>query len=364
MIGERSPDAGHKHIITGIIILVLSGFLFFLYLNFFKPVREKHDSFAMEHDSAVNPDLPESFKQEIPGTSVSFDMVAIPGGTFIMGSPPDEPYRNSNEGPQRKVRISPFYLGRTEVTWTEFMAFYEDFYNLGRQDDLNSSDPDDVDAITGPTPPWGAIDQGWGMGSRPAITMTWYAAETYCKWLSEKTGRSYRLPTEAEWEYAARGGTTGPYFFEAEPKKLDPDRFLNRIFGLDTAVINSYVVYSGNSRSMTHPPGTVMPNPFGLENMLGNVYEYCYDWYASDTYSIYPAGEIIVDPSGPLSGKERVIRGGSFNSAAREVRVAARKPTRHNAWQANDPQIPKSIWWYTDIYEVGFRVAMDPELNN
>jgi formylglycine-generating enzyme len=361
MIGKRSPAAGRRYITTGMIILAVSGLLFFLYYGLLKPFQEKHDTSVNEHVEQYQAGLPGSFTQEIPGSPVSFDMIAIPGGSFTMGSPPDEPYRDTNEGPQRNVRISPFYLGRTEVTWTEFMAFYEDFYTLGRQDNLNFSGQDDVDVITGPTPPWGAIDQGWGMGSRPAITMTWYAAESYCRWLSEKTGRSYRLPTEAEWEYAARGGTAGPWFFEADPKKLDPDRLLNRIFGLDTAIINSFVIYNGNSRGMTHPPGTVRPNPFGLENMLGNVYEFCSDWYASDTFSMYPADVEIHDPTGPPSGTERVIRGGSFNSAAREVRLASRKPTRHDAWQVNDPQIPKSIWWYTDINEVGFRVALDKE---
>jgi formylglycine-generating enzyme len=292
-------------------------------------------------------------------------MIAIPGGEFTIGSPPDEPYRGEDEGPVRKVQISPFFLGRLEVTWDEYNTFYyETSYNKGRQDNKSLIDPDEVDAITGPTPPWGTADQGWGMGQRPAITMTWRAAETYCRWLSAKTGKTYRLPTEAEWEYAARGGNAGPYFFEGDPRKFDPDRFLNRIFGLDTTVINSYVVYRGNSQGKTQPPGTVNPNPFGLENMLGNVYEFCADWYAADAYSMYPAGLLVVDPLGPVSGKERVIRGGSFNSAAGQVRAAARNHTRHDDWQINDPQAPKSIWWYTDSNEVGFRVVLELELSN
>jgi formylglycine-generating enzyme len=96
----------------------------------------------------------------------------------------------------------------------------------------------------------------------------------------------------------------------------------------------------------------------GAGNMLGNVYEFCSDWYAPDAYSLYPAG-VVDNPTGPVSGTERVIRGGSFNSDASEVRVAARSHTRHTAWQMTDPQIPKSIWWFTDTREVGFRVVCE-----
>ncbi len=300
----------------------------------------------------------EDFTETIPGSVVSFDMVAIPGGVFKIGSPQNEPYRNDDEGPVREVEVSPFFMGRIEVSWDEFLAFYNATAAEGRQDNIYATNLGDVDAISGPTPPWGMPDQGWGMGSRPAITMTWHAAETYCNWLSATTGKTYRLPTEAEWEYAARGGTTGPYFFEGDPRKFSRDRFMNRIFGPDTSVINSYIIYSENSQSRTQTPGTVRANPFGLENMLGNVYEFCFDWYAPDAYSIYPPG-LVVDPRGPESGTEKVIRGGSYNSDAGEVRLAARSYTNHNAWQITDPQIPKSIWWYTDTKEVGFRVVCE-----
>ena len=305
----------------------------------------------------------EDFTEKIPGTAIDFDLIALEGGTFRMGSPDHEPYREEDEGPVRDVEISPFFMGRLEVSWDEFLAFYNQTAAEGRQDNVYATDLGEVDAITGPTPPWGLPDQGWGMGSRPAITMTWHAADTYCKWLSAITGKTYRLPTEAEWEYAARGGTTGPYFFEGDPRDFSRDRLWNRIFGPDTAVINSYIIYEENSWARTQLPGAVQPNPFGLEHILGNVYEFCADWYAPDTYSMYPDG-VVVDPTGPDSGNERVIRGGSFNSDASEVRVAARSHTRHQQWQMTDPQIPKSIWWYTDTREVGFRVVCEWEPDN
>ncbi len=312
-------------------------------------------------DSFVN------YTEKIPGSSVAFDMIAIPGDTFTMGSPVDESYRGSDEDPQRQVKVSKFWIGKTEVTWDEYEAFYAQTSGEGRSEDqfasvaASAALPDDIESITGPTPAYGNPSQGWGRGKRPAITMTYYAATQYCKWLSMVTGKTYRLPTEAEWEYAARANTEGPYFFEGSPKDYTRERFLNRIFGVDTTTINTYVIYTENSEGMTHPPSVVQPNPFGLLHTLGNVWEFCSDWYAPNAYTQYPAGEVIVDPTGPSDGEEHVIRGGSYKTDAIEVRVANRAHTRHDAWMVTDPQMPKSLWWYSDNAEVGFRVVCEYE---
>jgi len=183
----------------------------------------------------------------------------------------------------------------------------------------------------------------------------------YCDWLSEVTGKVYRLPTEAEWEYAARAHTTGAYFFEGSPKKYTRRRFWNRLFGADTSVINSFAVYAENSQGMTQPPSVVRPNPFGLLNALGNVREFCLDWYAPDAYAAYAENEVVVDPRGPATGTEHVIRGGSYNSDAAAIRLADRDHTRHDAWLLTDPQMPKSLWWYSDVTDVGFRVVCEYE---
>jgi formylglycine-generating enzyme len=108
----------------------------------------------------------------------------------------------------------------------------------------------------------------------------------YCRWLSQVTGKSYRLPTEAEWEYAARGGTTGPYFFEGDPLSFEKQGLRGRIGRNDTTVINSYAIYAANSRSRTGAPSGVRANPFGLKNMLGNVAEFCSDWYSEYILSL------------------------------------------------------------------------------
>lgn len=304
----------------------------------------------------------ERFTEQVPGTSVSFNMLPIPGGIFMMGSPKNEAGRSENEGPQRQVQVSPFFMSEIEVSWDMYMAFYRETLSEGRSETASVRQldaHDGIDAISGPTPPWGSPDQGWGWGERPAITMTHHAAETFCRWLSQKTGKSYRLPTEAEWEFAARGNTTTPYFFEGRPQRFTSERLRNRIFGPDTEPITNYVIYRENSMARTQPPSETAPNPFGLKNMMGNVWEFCSDYYAKDAFAHYPEEKVIVNPTGPQTGTEKVIRGGSFRSDAYRVRSAVRSHTRHEQWMLTDPQIPKSIWWYSDVSDVGFRVVME-----
>lgn len=301
------------------------------------------------------------YTEQIPGTPVSFNMVAIPGGTFRMGSTPKEPFHKADEAPVRNVTLSPFFMAEVEVTWEQYWAFYANTMSEGRThpDEVyrRNADPS-VDGVSGPTPPFGFPDQGWGAGDRPAITMTHYAAETFCQWLSLKTGKTYRLPTEAEWEYAARGGTETPYFFEGSPKKYSKDGFWRRFIDPSTDVISDYVIYAGNSRNKTQEPSAVQANPFGLKNMAGNVMEYCADKYDPEAYNKTP--ENVTDPL-VTTGTEWVVRGGNYTSDAADLRSAARGQTQHDAWLKTDPQQPKSIWWYSDIRGIGFRVVCEPD---
>jgi formylglycine-generating enzyme required for sulfatase activity/nitrate/TMAO reductase-like tetraheme cytochrome c subunit len=305
----------------------------------------------------------ENYTEHIPGTAVSFDMMAIPGGTFKMGSPDNEKFRRDDEGPVRDVTVSRFFMAKVEVSWDEYWSYHIETSSEGRippevmkERNLNALT---ADAISGPTPPFGDPTQGWGSGARPAITMTHYSAEIYCQWLSAKTGKKYRLPTEAEWEYAVRGGTQTPYFFPGNPKKFSSQGWWNRMFGPDTAVINSFVIYDLNSTMKTQEPSLVHQNPFGLKNMLGNVLEYCSDWYAPDAYS--KTGASVTDPKGPEEGTEYVVRGGNYTNDAADVRAATRFSTKTEEWLKTDPQQPKSIWWYSDIKGIGFRVVCEPD---
>ncbi len=298
----------------------------------------------------------ENFEEKLPETSVSFNMIAIPGGRFNMGSQEDEAYRRRDEGPVREVVVDSFWMGEIEVSWDEYLAFFSATSSQGRKESIEIEV--EPDGVSGATPPWGAPDQGWGKGSRPAITMSHHAAETYCRWLSQVTGRTYRLPTEAEWEYAARGGTETPYFFEGSPKEFEADGFLKKLFAAKTDSVSKYVVWQGNSPARTQEPAFVEANPFGLKNMLGNVAEFCLDFYDPSVYGKYPKG-VIYNPRGPRSGSEHVVRGGSFLSTPKDLRVARRDFTRTTDWLVTDPQIPKSIWWYSDVNSVGFRVVCE-----
>ena len=311
-------------------------------------------------DSTATVESFKDFAETVKGTNASIEMIAVPGGEFTLGSSGKEPYHSKDEGPQKKVRISPFFMSETEITWRQFWAFYNETMSEGRTPPsviyANNSRPD-VDAVSGPTPPFGFPDQGWGMGDRPAITMTHYAAETFCQWLSLKTGRKYRLPTEAEWEYAARGGKQTPYFFDGNPKKYSKENMRNKIFGADTSMIRRYVIYAGDSQNRTQEPGKVKANPFRLKNMLGNVMEYCADKYSAEAYSKIKDGTL--DPPANSEGDEFVVRGGCYSDDASKVRCASRSHTFHDDWLRTDPQNPKSIWWYSDIRGIGFRVVCE-----
>ncbi|MFC1607939.1 SUMF1/EgtB/PvdO family nonheme iron enzyme [Candidatus Latescibacterota bacterium] len=330
--------------------------------------------YLADEDTIVRPDRPIdaddfiTYRQTIPGTDVTFDMIAVDGGDFTMGSPESEPTRNPDEGPERKVKVSSFWMGEIEVSWREFDVFYQQTATRGKNEqglkqDIAvtvtdaAADTVSVDAISGPTPPYGSPDQGWGRGLRPAITMTHYAAMKYCEWLSKVTGKTFRLPTEAEWEYACRGGTSGPYFIEGNPSHLTRQSALNRLFRKDTTAIDSVAWSMTNSDFKTNRPFTNSPNPLGLYNMLGNVREFCIDYYSQDAYSGTTSGETVVNPQGPPSGKDHVIRGGSFNSDPADLRSARRDHTQHDRWFKTDPQSPKSVWWYSDCKDVGFRVV-------
>jgi formylglycine-generating enzyme required for sulfatase activity len=192
--------------------------------------------------------------------------------------------------------------------------------------------------LSQPTAPY--TDMSFGMGKRgcPAICMSQFGAKVYCQWLSAKTGRYYRLPTEAEWEYACRAGTTTAYHSGDDPKSLD-----------------EYAWYYDNSEEKYHPVGQKKPNPWGLHDMHGNVSEWVLDQYTTDFYG-KSAGQVADNPLClPNAIYPCVVRGGSWDDDADILRSAARVPSTED-WSRQDPQIPKSIWYHTDAQQVGFRI--------
>ena len=313
-------------------------------------------------------------------------MVPIPGGEFTLGSPPEEAGRTEAEGPQVRVEVAPFWMGRCEVTWAEYKAFmdlYDSFKGLTSLRPLLAADlaervadknrrkvllnrqkrflallsdapelhrhlqapPDGIDAITVPTPLY-EPDFTFEVGDddqQPAVTMTQYAAKQYTKWLSAVCGSFYRLPTEAEWEYACRAGTSTAFYF-----------------GDDPAALGDYAWYFDNSDEQTHQVGQKQPNAWGLYDMHGNVAEWTLDGFSEEGYAslqglTQKAGEVV---TWPTELYPRVVRGGHWDEDATGCRSAARMQSQDEDWKDVDPNVPLSPWWFTSdpARGVGFRL--------
>jgi formylglycine-generating enzyme required for sulfatase activity len=280
------------------------------------------------------------YSETIPGTNVKFEMMPVPGGEFMMGSPASEPGRAPDEGPPHAVQIRPFWISKFEVTWDEYDQFaFND--RLDEEREPAATKPATADAVTRPTPPYADESFGYGKGRMPAISMTHHAAMEYCRWLSAKTGKTYRLATEAEWEYACRAGakTATAYAFGDDAKKL-----------------GEYAWYTDNADAQPHPVGRKKPNAWGLYDMHGNVAEWVLDEYDKDFYATLQAR--VLNPVRLPTEKRypNVVRGGSWDDDAAHLRSAARRASNPE-WSKRDPQRPQSIWWHTEAIFVGFRIV-------
>lgn len=246
------------------------------------------------------------------------NMASIPEGDFIMGS-----MNHKDEAPTHKVHIDPFYMDKYEVTWDEFRKF------------MFAKD-EGVDAVSRPTRPYVEMSFGMGIEGFPAISMTQHAANKYAEWLSQKAGQFYRLPTEAEWEYACRAGTTTAYSFGDDVKQL----------------VN-YAYFAINSGGKYQKVGLKLPNPWGLYDMHGNVMEWTLDQYSTDFYAHSPAA----NPWNPATKPyPHAVRGGSWQDSAEMLTCSARVAS-DPSWKEQDPQLPKSIWYETDAQGLGFRLV-------
>lgn len=283
---------------------------------------------------------PVDYTGKIPRTGVEYTMKAIPGGTFTMGSPPSDPNRQENEGPQLEVKVSPFWMGKCEVTWDEyepFMVTRVERTKNGARKDYDPAKHTVVDAVSAPTAPYMEMSFGMGQSGYPAISMTQHAANKYCQWLSAQTGHFYRLPTEAEWEYACRAGSSTAYSFGDDPSPLE-----------------DYAWFYDNS-DQYEKVGTKKPNAWGLHDMHGNVMEWTADRYTEDYFDQIRANP--VDPFlRPTKLYPRSVRGGGWEDEAEQLRSAYRRGS-DASWKIQDPQLPKSIWYHTDAMSLGFRLV-------
>jgi formylglycine-generating enzyme required for sulfatase activity len=262
----------------------------------------------------------------VPGTNQKLKLVQIPGGNFLMGNNMGK----ANEKPAKQIQVSGFWMGAYEITHDQYNVFFRD---------ENLSQGSKVDAVTRPTAQY--IDLSWNMGKEggyPMNSMSVDAAMMFCKWLHTQTGVFYRLPTEAEWEYACKAGSNGNYSF-----------------GNDTKLLGQYAWFKGNSKGKYQKVGTKKPNQWGLYDMHGNVAEWTMDQYDSSFMSKLNVGQL--DPvSFPTSRYPRSIRGGSYMDDA-PILKASNRSFSIPGWNKRDPQIPKSRWWLTDGMFVGFRIV-------
>jgi formylglycine-generating enzyme required for sulfatase activity len=284
----------------------------------------------------------------IPGTDVEFEMIPIAGGTFTMGSPESEEGREESEGPQFNVIVEPFWIGKTEVTWAEYKQYMR-MYSAMKTFQSNQmrlvTDANKLDAVTAPTElydPTFTYEFG-EEPQQPAVSMTQFAAKQYTKWLSAITGQQFRLPSEAEWEYACRAGTKTAYSFGDDPAKLD-----------------EYAWYTENSEVQLHDVAQKKPNPWGLYDMHGSVWEWVLDEYREEGFEqlagkTVKASEAVAWPTKPYP---RMCKGGSWDEPAERCRSASKMGSDDPAWAEEDPNLPKSPWWFTSdpSRAVGFRI--------
>jgi formylglycine-generating enzyme required for sulfatase activity len=256
--------------------------------------------------AAAVPALAQEVREEkipIPGTPLAVTIVRVPGGRVTMGF---------DGGARREVELRPFWMGKFEVTWAEFDAFFES--------EQSNVERLKVDGITRPTKAKSYFGQvglpnHFLEARRPVINVRWHGAAAFCDWLARQTGRRFRLPTEAEWEHACRAGMGGD--------------------------LEAQAWHAGNSGERTHVVGEKKADAIGLHDLLGNVWEYCLEPMNPPEY-------------GP------VLRGGAWNTPASELGPAARQGVLKE-WYEADPNRPRSSWWLTNVHTQGFRVVLVDE---
>jgi len=246
------------------------------------------------------------FKQQVPATAFEFTMVAVPADVA--------------------KGIKAFYIAKTELTWEAFDVWVYSLDEVASESVSVSgnggggSESPPADAVTRPSKPYLPPDRGFGHEGYAAICVSFQSAQTYCKWLSSKTGRNYRLPTASEWEHAARADTAdGPYAGGASQPQI----------------LSNYAWYEANSDGKAHPVGSRKANAWGLVDMLGNVAEWA----------------VSADGKG-------VTKGGSWRDAPEKLTIEGSVPAS-SSWNSSDPQVPKSKWWLADGPFVGFRVVCE-----
>jgi len=306
-----------------------------------------------------------NYTEKIPESEIEITWIAIPVGetgypkSIRIGSTAQESGRSDDEGPTWTVEVEPFWIMKCEVTWDAYDLFRQQ-YGLLQQHRISTEKAGEKtwsDAVSIPTPLWEQdsrpILEGLGTrGGYPAADITQLAAMQFSKWLSRKTGKFLRLPTEAEWEYAARCGQETAYSFGDDPARLSEFGWYFDNSDYDDPDLG-YPGLGAGYRKV----GTLAPNRWGVHDLYGNVAEWTLDSYQTKAYSSRAGKTLSVAEAviWPEKMWPTVVRGGSWQDDPRFCRSAARIPSTRE-WQKRDPQIPKSLWWCTDAFHIGFRL--------
>lgn len=266
-----------------------------------RPVHSRADCGVL-----IQGEKPQPFAHRVPGSAAAIEMLPIPAGKLL---------RVDGAGQKHEEHIAQVWMSSTEITWELFdVLVYEKDLKVPNPAPL----PAGVDAVTRPTRPYISVDRGWGHAGWPAISISHASASSFCEWLSASTGRSWRLPTESEWEYACRAGATGKW-----------------AWGDDEEAGGLHAWYRDNAERKTHRVATRRANAFGLFDMHGNASEWC-----------------ITASGDPL------LAGGSYYDRLDRLACTYRRQPSE-AWNASDPNLPKSPWWLADAPFAGFRVVCE-----
>ncbi|MFT5883114.1 MAG: sulfatase activating formylglycine-generating enzyme [Crocinitomicaceae bacterium] len=285
------------------------------------------------HDNQPQPFT--SYEEKL-NSGVKFEMLPVKAGSFT--------WKGEKEGDSLEVTLSPFWMGKKEVTWDEYDPFVS-ASGIPRQKDGTVLDfargaiTNDIDFIARPTPPYHPMTWGMERDGYPAISMTQHAANKYCQWISYQTGHFYRLPTEAEWEYASRAGSITKYPWGENAKDAD-----------------QYAYFGGDAASQYQKPGTKKPNAWGFEDMIGNVVEWTLDQHVEDRRAYFDKDKVHNPWIKATNPYPHVVRGGHWKQKLEEISKLARVATDPK-WKAIDPQEPKSLWYFTNVQNIGFRIV-------
>ena len=298
------------------------------------------------------------YEEQIPDSNVRLTMIPVPGGRLAVmpdhstarrmsGDTPDDaqPWRPPPFKPSHFVTVAPFWIGKYEITWGQFEPYADlypvfcEFRNLRFR---NWHLLEDVDAVTVPTELYVPDYHFLGLSKRLPVTgLTQFSARQYTKWLSQLSARQYRLPAEAEWEYACRAGTTTQYSW-----------------GDDMSQVSKYAVVFSGGREQPDEVGTRQPNPWGLYDMHGNMAEWVLDGHSIKGIPKSNSGELVDLVRWPTAIHSRVVRGGWWETDAHGCRSASRMGSLES-WSDDDPGRPVSPWWHCDgpAQGIGFRIA-------